>query len=235
MALENGDEVSLFKQQEFNKFIIDNRVVGFFDEPITLKSGRKSHWYVNWRTVSSDVFLIDRLSDFLIDFVFDLKLSHDGFFGVPEGATKLAVLSTYKWARLQKNYKEGNYTLAMGRGKPKEHGSPKDRYFIGEPRGEVIVVEDVTTSGGSLIETIDHIKETGATVAAAVGLTDRMELDRNKKSVTDSVAEKDIKYYAMSEATKILPEAIRRFKPDTNIVNTVKKEFLEFGVKPLVL
>jgi orotate phosphoribosyltransferase len=222
-----------FDKEKYLSFILDNRVVGFFDKPITLKSGRTSHWYVNWRTVSSDVFLIDQLSDFLIDFVSDLRLAHDGFFGVPEGATKLAVLSTYKWARIQKNYKEGSHTLAMGRGKPKEHGSPKDRYFVGEPRGNVILIEDVTTTGGSLLETIDRIKAAGASIAAAIGLTNRMELDKNEKGVADAVGEKGVAYYAMSEATKILPEAIRRFNPSPEIVSAIKNEFLKYGVEAL--
>jgi orotate phosphoribosyltransferase len=40
----------------------------------------------------------------------------------------------------------------MGRAKPKDHGDPKDRYFVGEPGGKVVILEDVTTTGKSLIE-----------------------------------------------------------------------------------
>jgi len=47
-----------FNQEKFNQFILENKVVGFFEEPITLKSGRLSHWYVNWRNVAEDVFFI---------------------------------------------------------------------------------------------------------------------------------------------------------------------------------
>ena len=38
-----------FSQAEFNDFILRNKVIGFFEEPITLKSGRISNWYVNLR------------------------------------------------------------------------------------------------------------------------------------------------------------------------------------------
>lgn len=227
--------MGLFDKKKFLNFILDNRVVGFFDKPITLKSGRKSHWYVNWRPVVSDVFLTDQLSDFLIAFAAGLNIDHNGFFGVPEGATKLAVISTYKWAQKQSGYKVGSHVLAMGRGKPKEHGAARDKYFVGEPKGKVIVVEDVTTTGGSLIETIDHIKEAGASVVAAIGLTNRMELDNNKKSVADTVAGESVKYYAMSEAADILPEAARRFKPSANVIDAIENEFREFGLKPLML
>ncbi|HQC50759.1 MAG TPA: hypothetical protein PKW68_03050, partial [bacterium] len=60
-----------FNRDEFNRFIIQNKVVGFFEKAVTLKSGRKSHWYVNWRTISSDAFLMDQLISYLISFVRD--------------------------------------------------------------------------------------------------------------------------------------------------------------------
>jgi len=227
--------MGLFDKKKFLTFILENNVVGFFDAPITLKSGRKSNWYVNWRTVASDVFLTDKLADFLLDFVADLKIHYDGFFGVPEGATKLAVISSYKWATKQPNFDAGSHALIMGRGQPKEHGAPKDRFFVGPPRGKVVVLEDVTTTGQSLIEAIKRAKEAGAAVIAAVSLTDRMELDNNKKSVADAVEGKGVKYYAMSEAIDILPEAVKRFRPSAELVKAIEKEFEEFGVKPLRL
>ena len=55
-----------FDQESFNQFIIDNKVVGFFEEQLTLVSGRKSSWYANWRDMSASVDKIDQLSDFLL-------------------------------------------------------------------------------------------------------------------------------------------------------------------------
>lgn len=51
--------------------------------------------------------------------------------------------------------------MVVGRGNPKEHGDPKDKYFIGPAKenDRVIVIEDVTTTGGSLIDTIKHLQE----------------------------------------------------------------------------
>jgi len=57
-----------FQQKSFNEFILDNRVLGFFENPITLKSGRQSYWYVNWRTVAEDAWLLDRLTEYVIAF-----------------------------------------------------------------------------------------------------------------------------------------------------------------------
>jgi len=224
-----------FDKKRFLSFILDNNVVGFFKDPVTLKSGRKSNWYVNWRNISSDVFLIDQLSNYLLSFVTDLKVHHDGFYGVPEGATKLAVISTFMWAQKQPNYDAGSCALSMGRGKPKEHGDTKDRYFLGEPKGKVIVIEDVTTTGQSLIDTIVRLREVGANVVAAISLTDRMELTEGKKTVNQVIAEHGVLFHAMSKASEILPEACKRFAPDEKIIASIEEEYRQFGTAPLRL
>ena len=51
-----------WKKDDFYNFILKQRIIGFFQEPIKLKSGRYSSWYVNWRTVAEDVQSIDTLS-----------------------------------------------------------------------------------------------------------------------------------------------------------------------------
>lgn len=223
-----------FDRNKFIEFLITNRVVGFFDKEVTLKSGRKSHWYVNWRTVAGDVCLIDRLSDFLIDFVSDLKLTPDVFYGVPEGATKLGIITTYKWAKAQGNYAAGSHALAMGRGKPKEHGAPQDRFFIGLPRGKIVVLEDVTTTGGSLLAALDQLAEVNANVIAAIGLTNRMEKTDDGRGVAEVVASRGIPYHSLSDATEFLPLACRAFSPDPKIVRAIEGEFRQYGVKPMV-
>ena len=224
-----------YSPEAFINFLLDNNVVGFFEKPITLKSGRKSSWYVNWRTVSNDVFLFDQLTDFVLSFVNSKKLQADCFYGVPEGATKLGLLATYKFAKQQKNYQAGSHVLAQGRAKPKEHGAVEDKYFIGMPRGRVIVVEDVTTTGGSLLTTVAQLQEAGVNIVAAVGLTNRSEKRDDCKTVAEALKEKSVQYLALSEADAFLPAAIKRFKPSAEIIASIQNEFAEFGAKPLAL
>lgn len=237
--------MAYFDSKSFQEFIIENRVIGFFDEPITLKSGRRSYWYVNWRTVSEDVWLMDKLSDFVLDFTRDLKqqnkisASPDTFYGVPEGATKLGLLTQYKLAR-SNSCSKGSHVFSMGRGKPKEHGVSKDRYFIGEPRGATIVLEDVTTTGGSLLSTIDQLLSADVNVIAAYGLTNRMEKSDSGKSVTELVSEKksngrSVPYFYMSSAIELLPQIIKREKPAPHIVKSIQEEFKSWGVAELKL
>jgi len=221
-----------FDQQRFNDFLLTHNVVGFFEKPMTLKSGRQSCWYVNWRNVSNDVVLLDQLTDFVIAFAHSKRLQFDGFYGVPEGATKLGILTNYKWAMAQSDCVPGKYVLSMGRAKPKEHGALQDKYFIGVPKGKVIVLEDVTTTGGSLLETLESLAQVEVEVVAAIGLTNRMQKRDDGKSVEEALVKKGITYFAMSRATDFLPEAMKRFHPSQEIVKSLQQEFAEIGVKP---
>ena len=225
-----------FNQTAFNNFILEHKVIGFFDQPITLKSGRQSNWYVNWRKPSEDVALIDELADHIIDFINAQKLNPDTIYGVPEGATKIGIITQYKWATWANDSNEQNkYVLAMGRGKPKEHGQSEDRFFLGMPKGRTVVIEDVTTTGGSLIETIDNLKSVSVDIVAAIGLTNRMEKRNDQLTVEEVVQRNNVPYYAMSDALELLPLACQRYRPHRDIVRSVEREFNEYGIKPINL
>lgn len=220
-------------QDQFNRFTIDNKVVGFFAEPITLKSGRTSHFYVNWRTVTGDAFLLDRLTDFIVTFLTNSGIEFDSLYGVPEGASKTAIIAALKLATKSPHFGPGSHAISMGRAAPKEHGDLKDRYFIGAPRGRVVVLEDSITTGGSLFKTIDQLLEAGIEVVCAIGITDRMELGLDGISVAETIAQKyggKIGYRAMSNALELLPQAAKINGTDSGILNAITKEYEQFGV-----
>jgi orotate phosphoribosyltransferase len=223
-----------FNQVEYNNFLIENNVIGFFEEPITLKSGRVSPWYANCRDLLSRVGLIDQLTDFVLVFSAEKGISADYFYGVPEGATKLAVVLNYKKGKRDNNV---NQALVLGRGKPKEHGDPRDKYFIGpaEEGDKVIVIEDVTTTGGSLIETIKHLQESMIEVVAAIGLVNRMEKRDDGKSVEQVINELNVSYLAMGNSTELLSMARDRLKPSDSVLEEVEKYFEQYGIEPLKL
>lgn len=222
-------------QQSFNQFIIDHKVIGFFDQPITLKSGRKSNWYVNWRTLSEDVFLMDRLTDFVIDFTCEKDLHPDCFFGVAEGATKLGILTQFKWAKASEKFDVGQFSLSMGRAKPKMHGDSKDMFFVGLPKGKTIILEDTTTTGLSTLECIETLKKAGVDIIAVINLTNRMEKRDDGKSVDQVIEETGIPFFMMSKATDLLPLAILQKDPGVDIKMAIETEFRQFGLQPIIL
>jgi orotate phosphoribosyltransferase len=214
-----------WKKQDFYNFVLKQNVLGFFKEPIKLKSGRYSSWYVNWRNVAEDVRSIDILSDFVISFIRNLGYNPDCFYGVPEGATKLGIICQFKWAKSQSDIKNKKYILTMGRAQPKNHGDPKDRFFLGIPQGKVIILEDVTTTGNSLIETIDNLSQIDSTIIAAIGLTNRNELREDRKTVEQAVKERGINYYAMSNALDLIPY----LNPDKEVAKNIEEYFKKYG------
>lgn len=169
--------MSQFHPQNFINFAVHEQVpsvVGIFPDKRTLKSGRESLWYVNWRGPSSDVHAINRLADFVLDFAEEKLIHPDCFYGVPEGATKIGVITQFKHVLERKR---GNPVLPFGRGgAPKGHGDPRDSYFVGAPSGSVLMIEDVTTTGLSLLEEICKLKRLpDVNVIGALALTNRLE------------------------------------------------------------
>jgi len=224
-----------FSQEEFNRFIEENNVYGFFEDALTLKSGRKSHFYANWRNVVEDVWLTDRLAEYVISFTESIGLKVDTFYGVPEGATKLGLITQFKWAQRFDTYAKGSHILAMGRAKPKDHGAPKDKYFVGMPQGNVVVIEDVTTTGGSLLRTLEGLAESDVHVIGVISLTNRMEKRDDGLSVKDAVENRGFLFHSMSSSLELLPIMYKILQPGDHIADAVEQEFREYGVRELKL
>lgn len=218
-----------FNQTKFNDFILDNGIVGFFPKPIKLVSGRESSWYVNWRNIANDAYLMSELINYLLAFIAKEKLEFETIYGTPDGATKLAVLAQYEWAKAQDNFSAGNYVLSMGRKTPKDHGEIKDRFFVGEPRGKTIILEDVTTTGGSLLKSAKVLLSQGVQLHVAIALTNRNENMDDERHVSEALKELGVEYYAMSNALDLLPAMLERFR------KSITEEFVEYGEKKIKL
>ncbi|MCD6477773.1 MAG: hypothetical protein J7K87_02095 [Candidatus Aenigmarchaeota archaeon] len=143
----------------------------------------------------------------------------------------------------------------MGRGKPKEHGDPKDRYFLGKPEGNVVVMEDVTTTGSSTLREIAKLSKIDANITAVISLTNRNELtpipgkddeevvEKFRKIYESAVGEKyegpmsveeaifhmGIPYYALSEARTLLPAMFKKKEIPEPIIRSIEEEFKEYG------
>jgi len=223
-----------FDQLDFNRFIEENNIYGFFETPITLKSGRTSHFYANWRNLVEDAFLTDKLADFLIAFTKSNNVEVDTFYGVPEGATKLGIITQFKFAK-ESGWEKTSHVLAMGRAKPKDHGAPKDKFFIGVPKGKVVVIEDVTTTGGSLIKTLEFLKESKIDVVAVISLTNRMEKRDDNLSVKEKINDLGFEFFSMSSALEMLPIMFKKLLPSDEIGKAIESEFEEYGVEKIKL
>lgn len=156
-----------FNQNEFYQFVNEYPVVLKGD--FRLKSGERSDTYVSWDSITGYVNKLQVLSHFILAFAYDHKLEPDSFFGVPEGATKIGLITQYEYIL---NKKEDGI-LPMGRAKPKNHGLPRNKNYRGFPEGKTVIIEDTTTTAGSLIKITQQLIEDGSDVIAAICLMDR--------------------------------------------------------------
>ena len=223
------------KAAEFGDLIVSMGIVGFFNKPVQIKRGLFSNFYVNWRTPSADAYMLDKITDYILDFISFEGLKPRCIYGVPEGATKWGIVTQFKFARQMADFAPGKYPIPLGRSSPKEHGMPQDRYFVGPPSGPTIILEDVTVEGEALLNVIDKLQSIKVPIIAAVALTDRNEKGPDGKSVEETLKERGVRFYAMSNAADFLPRAFKKYKPGAPVARAIEEEFRQRGVKRLKL
>jgi hypothetical protein len=54
-------------------------------------------------------------------------------------------------------------------------------------------------------------------------------------SVSEALKKLNIDYFSMSNAAELLPLAVRKYKPDKEIMKSIEKEFEQYGVSTLRL
>src|SRR5215831_646463 len=139
---------------------------------ITLASGRKSDFYFNLKPTMLDPEGSTLLAELTYEALRDDRFDLIG--GLEMGAVPLA------GAIAQISWMKGHPIAAFFvRKKPKEHGA---RLAVeGLAKGEslegkrVVVVEDVTTTGGSALKAVEAVREAGGEVALVLTMVDREE------------------------------------------------------------
>jgi orotate phosphoribosyltransferase len=139
---------------------------------ITLASGRKSDFYFNLKPTMLNPEGAALLAELTFDALKDDRLDYVG--GLEMGAVPLA------GAIAQLSWQHGQPIAAFFvRKKPKEHGA---RLAVeGLAKGEtlqgkrVVIVEDVTTTGGSAVKAVDAVREAGGEVVLVFTMVDREE------------------------------------------------------------
>ena len=141
----------------------------FLKKKVLLASGKISNFYIDVRKVSlspQGVFLISRQVFKLIK---DLKI--DAIGGPTLGADPIVsgvCFLAYKHKKKLKGF--------LIRKSPKKHGRQKLIEGQELKKGmKVVVVDDVTTSGGSLIKAIEVLKQENIKVVKAISVVDRQE------------------------------------------------------------
>jgi len=173
-------------KQEFIEFMIDCEVLKFGD--FVTKSGRKTPFFVNtgfYRTGTQ----LRRLGEYYAKAVQNtFGTDFDVLFGPAYKGIPLTVAATMAISE----FYDADIRYCSNRKEVKNHG---DRgILLGSPikdGDKVVIIEDVTTAGTSIEETLPIIKAQGdVDVLGLVVSVDRMERGKGSKSALKEIEEK---------------------------------------------
>ena len=143
----------------------------FLQGDFTLSSGKKSDYYINMKKAITDPEILSTISKLITELIGEEDI--DKVAGPALGAVPIATAVSL----------ESKLPLLMIRKEKKGYGTSK--LIEGELNegDNVIVVEDVSTTGGSLLKAIKAIQNNGGNVKRAFVVVDRKEgaIDEFKK------------------------------------------------------
>ena len=154
------------------------------DGPFTLRSGQVSDWYVDARQTTFDGTGAAITGRCVLDV---LPTTVEAVGGMTMGADPIAVATAVVAAAVDRRLRAFSI-----RKEEKGHGVGGRLVGPVAPGDRVGVVEDTTTTGAALLESIDVLDAAGAHVEVAVAV-----VDRSGGSVAAQLAERGIPYVAL--------------------------------------
>lgn len=173
-------------KKEFIEFMIDCEVLKFGD--FVTKSGRKTPFFVNtgfYRTGTQ----LRRLGEYYAKAIQNaFGLDFDVLFGPAYKGIPLSVAATMALSE----FYDADIKYCSNRKEIKDHGDKG--ILLGSPikdKDRIVIIEDVTTAGTSIEETLPIIRAQGdVDVIGMVVSVDRMERGQGTKSALKEISEK---------------------------------------------
>ena len=181
---ECEDKMEAYKS-EFIQFMVDSKVLKFGD--FTLKSGRKSPFFMNAGSYVTGTQLM-KLGEYYAKAIHDrYGDDFDVLFGPAYKGIPLSVATTIAYSKLYG--KEIRY--CSNRKEVKDHGDTGILLGSNLKDGDrVVVIEDVTTSGKSMEETIPIVRaQADVTIVGLMVSLNRQEKGKGDKGALDEIKE----------------------------------------------
>ena len=172
-------------KSEFIQFMVDSKVLKFGD--FTLKSGRKSPFFMNAGSYVTGTQLM-KLGEYYAKAIHDrYGDDFDVLFGPAYKGIPLSVATTIAYSKLYG--KEIRY--CSNRKEVKDHGDTGILLGSNLKDGDrVVVIEDVTTSGKSMEETIPIVRaQADVTIVGLMVSLNRQEKGKGDKGALDEIKE----------------------------------------------
>jgi len=157
------EEEKLFLMKQVGILLIKNNAIKFGDYILT--SGKKSPYYIDLRLTISSPITMDWIGNSLTRIILNEigKDKIDKILGVPTAGVPFATVVSQKLGLPLIYYRQAR----------KEHGVKKKVEGILERNDRVLVVDDLITTGESVIEAAEVVRDQGGVVNELVVLLDR--------------------------------------------------------------
>ena len=176
-------------KKQFIEFTLEHQILRFGN--FSLNSGRESPYFFNTGLCNNGKLLAN-LADFYSSFLVKNSIEYDFIFGP---AYKGITLATSISNSLYNSYNI-NKSFCFNRKEAKTHGEAG--IFVGSaPKGNALIVDDVISSGKSIIESIDLLSTNGAKPSSVVVAFDRMELGIDKRASIEILEKYKIQVYSI--------------------------------------
>lgn len=194
--------------KEFATFLHEKGAIKFGD--FTLSSGKKSSYYVDLRMVASFPHQFRKMIKHLQNQIIE-KVGLENFdyiVSIPTGGLVIASSLAFETVK----------PLIYVRNKPKEYGTSKSIEGFIELGKKVLMIDDVATTGGSIINAIESLKKDGIIVSDAFVIINRME------GAAESLEAKGVKMHQLTDIFEITKILHKRNLVSNDVLESVSKQ-----------
>jgi orotate phosphoribosyltransferase len=194
--------------KEFATFLHKKGIIKFGD--FTLASGKKSSYYVDLRLVPSYPIEFRKMVKYLENEITqDIGLDNfDSIVSVPTGGLVIASALAIETVK----------PLIYVRSKPKDYGTSKSVEGEIHDGMNVVMIDDVATTGGSVVNAIKSLKEVNISIKDAYVIVNRME------GADEALLELDVKMHSVLNILQITEALYEQNLVDKNILEKVKNQ-----------
>jgi orotate phosphoribosyltransferase len=194
--------------KEFATFLHQKGIIKFGD--FTLASGKKSSYYVDLRLVPSYPhqfrIMIKHLQNNIAE---NIGLnSFDSLVSVPTGGLVIASALAIETVK----------PLIYVRSKPKDYGTSKSVEGQIHEGMKVVMIDDVATTGGSVVNAIKSLKEANIAIEDAYVIVNRME------GADEALKELGVRLHSITNIIQITEALHEQKLVDDNILEKVKNQ-----------
>ena len=194
--------------KEFVTFLHQKEVIKFGN--FTLASGKSSSYYVDLRLVPSYPHEFRMMIKYLENQITkDIGLENfESIVSVPTGGLVIASALAIQTVK----------PLIYVRSKPKDYGTSKSVEGKIHDGMKVVMIDDVATTGGSVVNAIKSLTEVNVPVKDAYVIVDRME------GADEALAELGVKMHSILNILQIAEVLYEQKMIDIEILDKVKKQ-----------